>query len=212
MTGTLPPLLDSVVGGGTPGRSYLRVYMDTMLLCTDCILEQKCVNCSQPHSSASKQCPKRKFEKEIQAIKTNRNISYLEAQKLIAPRLSQTYAQVAKSSTATSTTQMDENITQIKCQPLKLLQTLLSVPQPNKYLSITSFSASSSTTQANLLPSASSMKPTTEIESRLPGPISASTGFLKIAKIPRSHPYQLKHAQLLQLLINLPHFNHQSPY
>ncbi|GFT31258.1 hypothetical protein TNCV_3600271, partial [Trichonephila clavipes] len=32
-TGTLPPLLDSVVGGGMPERSLLRVYMDQMLLC-----------------------------------------------------------------------------------------------------------------------------------------------------------------------------------
>ncbi|GFU46489.1 putative RNA-directed DNA polymerase from transposon BS [Trichonephila clavipes] len=67
----------------------------------DCSLAQKCVNCSQPHSSDSKQCPKWKAEKEIQAIKTNRNISYLEARKLIAPQLSQTYAQVAKPSTFT---------------------------------------------------------------------------------------------------------------
>ncbi|GFV50929.1 uncharacterized protein TNCV_2770151 [Trichonephila clavipes] len=33
MTGTLPPLLDSMVGGGTPGGRYLRVHMDPMLLC-----------------------------------------------------------------------------------------------------------------------------------------------------------------------------------
>ncbi|GFW75347.1 putative RNA-directed DNA polymerase from transposon BS [Trichonephila clavipes] len=33
MTGTLPPLLDSVVGGGTPERSCIRVLMDPMLLC-----------------------------------------------------------------------------------------------------------------------------------------------------------------------------------
>ncbi|GFT18731.1 hypothetical protein TNCV_2277211 [Trichonephila clavipes] len=33
MTGTLPPLLDSVVGGGTPGRSFLRVFMDPNMLC-----------------------------------------------------------------------------------------------------------------------------------------------------------------------------------
>ncbi|GFW73127.1 uncharacterized protein TNCV_832461 [Trichonephila clavipes] len=33
MTGTLPPLLDSVVGEGTPGRSCIRVFMDPMLLC-----------------------------------------------------------------------------------------------------------------------------------------------------------------------------------
>ncbi|GFV16228.1 putative RNA-directed DNA polymerase from transposon BS [Trichonephila clavipes] len=30
---------------------------------TDCSLEQKCVNCSQPHSSDSKLCPKWKTEK-----------------------------------------------------------------------------------------------------------------------------------------------------
>ncbi|GFT63190.1 uncharacterized protein TNCV_4746891 [Trichonephila clavipes] len=33
MTGTLPSLLDSVVGGGTPERSCVRVFMDPMLLC-----------------------------------------------------------------------------------------------------------------------------------------------------------------------------------
>ncbi|GFX01437.1 uncharacterized protein TNCV_1864111 [Trichonephila clavipes] len=33
MTGTLPPLLDSVVGGGTPERSCFRALMDPMLLC-----------------------------------------------------------------------------------------------------------------------------------------------------------------------------------
>ncbi|GFX74395.1 uncharacterized protein TNCV_3453431 [Trichonephila clavipes] len=141
---------------------------------TDCTLEPKCFNCSQSHSSDSKLCPKWKIEKQIQEIKTNNNISYQEARTLIAPQLSQTYAQVAKSSTATSTTQTDENITQIKCPPLQLLQPLLSVPQPNKYPSITSVSTSSSTTQANLLPSASSIKPTTKIASRLPKPISSS--------------------------------------
>ncbi|GFU58994.1 uncharacterized protein TNCV_4125761 [Trichonephila clavipes] len=45
-----------------------------------------------------------------------------EARKLIAVQLSQTYAQAAKSSTATTTTQTDENITKVTCPPLKLLQ------------------------------------------------------------------------------------------
>ncbi|GFS80391.1 uncharacterized protein TNCV_3448181 [Trichonephila clavipes] len=123
----------------------------------DCSLEQKCVNCSQPHSSDSKQCPKWKAEKEIQAIKSNRNISYLEARKLIAPQLSQANAQVAKLSTVTSTTQTDENITQIKCPPLQLLQPLLSVPQPDKSNSVSTLS---SATQADLLPSTSSIAAT----------------------------------------------------
>ncbi|GFX33302.1 uncharacterized protein TNCV_811641 [Trichonephila clavipes] len=82
---------------------------------TDCILEPKCINCSQPHPSDSKICPKWKIEKQIQEIKTNKNISYPEARKLIVPQLSQTYAQAAKSSTLNNSTQTDENITKIKC-------------------------------------------------------------------------------------------------
>ncbi|GFY10900.1 uncharacterized protein TNCV_1124221 [Trichonephila clavipes] len=70
--------------------------------------------------------------------------------------------------------QTEENITKIKCPPLQLLRSLSSVPQPNASPSILSVSTSSSTTQANLLPSASSIKRTTQIETRLPEPISAS--------------------------------------
>ncbi|GFW52422.1 putative RNA-directed DNA polymerase from transposon BS [Trichonephila clavipes] len=141
---------------------------------TDCTLEPKCINCSQIHTADSKLCPKWKTEKEIQTIKTNRNISYFEARKLIAPQFSQTYAQVATPSIATSTTQTDENITKVKCPPLQILKSLLSVPHPNASPSITSNSTSSSTTQANLLPSASSIKPTTQTESRFPEPISSA--------------------------------------
>ncbi|GFX07162.1 probable RNA-directed DNA polymerase from transposon X-element [Trichonephila clavipes] len=126
------------------------------------------------HTADSKLCPKWKTEKEIQTIKTNKNITYFEARKLIAPQFSQTYAQVAKPSIATSTTQTDENITKVKCPPLQILKPLLSVPHPNASPSITSNSTSSSTTQVNLLPSASSIKPTTQTESRLPEPISSA--------------------------------------
>ncbi|GFU18598.1 uncharacterized protein TNCV_1805841 [Trichonephila clavipes] len=105
---------------------------------TDCTLEPKCINCSQIHTADSKLCPKWKTEKEIQTIKTNKNISYFEARKLIAPQFSQTYAQVAKPSIATSTTQTDENITKVKCPPLQILKPLVSVPHPNASPSITS--------------------------------------------------------------------------
>ncbi|GFU05711.1 RNA-directed DNA polymerase from mobile element jockey [Trichonephila clavipes] len=57
---------------------------------------------------------------------------------------------------------------------IQILKPLLSVPHPNASPSITSNSTSSSTTQANLLPSASSIKPTTKIASRLPKPISSA--------------------------------------
>ncbi|GFW23311.1 uncharacterized protein TNCV_3804101 [Trichonephila clavipes] len=103
-----------------------------------------------------------------------KNISYPEARKLIVPQLTPTYAQAAKSTTINNSTQTDENITKIKCPPVQLLPPLSSVPQPNAFPSIPSVSTSSYTTQANILPSASSMKPTTQFESRLHEPISSA--------------------------------------
>ncbi|GFT97633.1 uncharacterized protein TNCV_2024511 [Trichonephila clavipes] len=122
---------------------------------TDCTLEPRCVNCSQSHPSDSKLCSKWKTEKEIQIIKTNRNLTYLEARKLIAPQLSQSYAQVTKLSTTTTTTQTDENITKMVCPPLKLLQPLVSVPKPTISSSVAAVNKSSTSTQAELVPSTS---------------------------------------------------------
>ncbi|GFS95739.1 uncharacterized protein TNCV_251251 [Trichonephila clavipes] len=119
---------------------------------TDCSLEPKCINCLQPHPSDSKICPKWKIEKQIQEIKTTKNISYPEARKLIVPQLSQTYAQAAKSSTLNNSTQTDENITKINCPPLKLLAPLSSKQRTNIPTAVTT----SSSTQAQLLPSISS--------------------------------------------------------
>ncbi|GFV13682.1 uncharacterized protein TNCV_5009641 [Trichonephila clavipes] len=76
-----------------------------------------------------------------------------------------------KPSTVTITTQTDETITKIVCPQLKLLHTLICVPKPTL---VSTVSTSSSSTQAYLLPPASSIKPTTQIESRLPEPISTS--------------------------------------
>ncbi|GFX23652.1 probable RNA-directed DNA polymerase from transposon X-element [Trichonephila clavipes] len=121
---------------------------------TDCSLEPKCFNCLQPHPSDSKICPKWKIEKQIQEIKTTKNISYPEARKLIVPQLSQTYAQAAKSSTLNNSTQTDENITKINCPPLKLLAPLSSKQRTNIPTAITT----SSSAQTQLLPSISSKK------------------------------------------------------
>ncbi|GFV87164.1 uncharacterized protein TNCV_5113821 [Trichonephila clavipes] len=136
---------------------------------TDCTLEPKCINCSQPHTADSKLCPKWKTEKQIQEIKTNRNITYVEARKLIVPQTSHTYAQAAKSSNKTSSTQTDENITKIKCPPLELLQPLSSTTRTNVSISTPDVSTSSSSTQAQLLPSTSSIS-TSNSESQPPIP------------------------------------------
>ncbi|GFS83492.1 uncharacterized protein TNCV_66381 [Trichonephila clavipes] len=116
---------------------------------TDCSLQPKCINCLQTHPSDSKICPKWKIEKQIQEIKTTKNISYPDACKLIVPQLSQTYAQAAKSSTLNNSTQTDENITKINCPPLKLLAPLSSKQRTNIPTAVTT----SSSTQAQLLPS-----------------------------------------------------------
>ncbi|GFU15218.1 putative RNA-directed DNA polymerase from transposon BS [Trichonephila clavipes] len=136
---------------------------------TDCILEPKCFNCSQPHTADSKLCPKWKIEKQIQDIKTNTSITYVEAPKLIVPQTSHTYAQAAKSSNKNSSNQTDENITKIKCQPLELLQPLSSKTRTNLSLSTPDASTSSSLTQAQLLPSTSSIS-TCNSDSKPPFP------------------------------------------
>ncbi|GFY09323.1 uncharacterized protein TNCV_1941331 [Trichonephila clavipes] len=70
--------------------------------------------------------------------------------------LVQTYAKAAKPSIVNNSTQTDENITKIKCPPLNLLQPLSSLPKQNKLISTPVISTSSSSTQAELLPSTSS--------------------------------------------------------
>ncbi|GFV23665.1 uncharacterized protein TNCV_5108511 [Trichonephila clavipes] len=110
------------------------------------------------------------LRKKIQEIKANKNISYPDARKLIVPQSSQTYAQAAKSSNKNSSTQTDENITKIKCSPLKLLEPFSSKPKPNASISTPNVSRSSST-QAQLLLSTSSI-PTAYSESQPPIPTS----------------------------------------
>ncbi|GFV29913.1 uncharacterized protein TNCV_657421 [Trichonephila clavipes] len=120
---------------------------------TDCTLEPKCINCSQLHTADSKLCPKWKTEKQIQEIKTNKNISYFEARKLIVPQLTQTYAQVTKPSTISTSTQTDPNTTNIICPPLKCRKPVSSKhPMPRTSSSVSTVSTSFSSTQENLLP------------------------------------------------------------
>ncbi|GFX68940.1 uncharacterized protein TNCV_682991 [Trichonephila clavipes] len=123
-----------------------------------------CINCSEPHPSDSKFCPKWKIEKQIQEIKTNKNLSYLEARKLIVPQKTQTYAQVVKTLTTSTATQTDDKITQIICPPLKLLQR---VPKTSSSV----LEVSTSSTQANLLISSSSTAASIS-ETRTPIPTS----------------------------------------
>ncbi|GFV48866.1 uncharacterized protein TNCV_1043161 [Trichonephila clavipes] len=122
---------------------------------TDCTLEPKSVNCTQCHPSDSKLCPKWKLEKQIQEIKTNKNISYFEARKLIVPQPSQTYAQITKPTAISTTTQTDPNITKIICPPLQCLSPISSTSSLMPAVSTSSLS-----TQAHLIPSTCANIPT----------------------------------------------------
>ncbi|GFX87678.1 uncharacterized protein TNCV_2465711 [Trichonephila clavipes] len=133
---------------------------------TDCTLEPKCINCLQSHASDSKLCPKWKLEKQIQEIKTNKNISYSEARRLIVPQPSQTYAQITKPTAISTTTQTDPSITKIICPPLQCLSPISSTSS-----SMPAVSTSSSSAQAHLLPSTSAEIPTIQSKSLLPIPI-----------------------------------------
>ncbi|GFV53931.1 uncharacterized protein TNCV_3293001 [Trichonephila clavipes] len=143
---------------------------------TDCTLEQKCVNCTQSHPSDSKLCQKWKLEKQIQEIKTNKNLSYFEARRLIVPQLTQTYAQASRPSTISTASQTDPNITNIICPLLQCLKPISSKnPMPSTSSSVSTFSTSSSSTQDNLLPSPSGILPTIQSESLLQIPIPTTT-------------------------------------
>ncbi|GFT16235.1 uncharacterized protein TNCV_2245461 [Trichonephila clavipes] len=83
--------------------------------------------------------------------------------------VSHTYAQAAKSSNKTSSTQTDEIITKIKCPPLELLQPLSSTIRKHLSIYTPDVSTSSSSTQAQLLPSTSSIS-TSNSESQPPIP------------------------------------------
>jgi len=53
----------------------------------DCTSELKCPNCSGDHSAFSKNCPKWLFEKRVQQLKAEKNISFIEARGLSMQRV-----------------------------------------------------------------------------------------------------------------------------
>ncbi|GFU46753.1 hypothetical protein TNCV_4684031 [Trichonephila clavipes] len=97
-----------------------------------------------------------------------------KSRKLIVPHLFQTYAQAAKSSTLNNSAQTDENITKIKCSPLKLLAPLSSKQRPN----ISTANITSSSAQTKLLPSISSKTSTTS-DPQPPTPMSEAKENIK---------------------------------
>ncbi|GFV13218.1 hypothetical protein TNCV_3655381 [Trichonephila clavipes] len=133
----------------------------------------RCLILSLPNNEMSQKSPFA-IQKVIQGISGEpKSVKKLrsEAQKLIAPQKSQTYAQVTKTSNAMTTTQTDETITKIVCPPLKLLQPLIYVPKSTIFSSVPAITKSSTSTQAQLLPSTSSVTVTSSSKSQPPVPL-----------------------------------------
>ena len=51
---------------------------------SDCTSEPKCPNWTGNHSAFSKSCPKWQFEKKVQQVKAERNITFIEARKIVS--------------------------------------------------------------------------------------------------------------------------------
>lgn len=52
----------------------------------NCNKAPRCVNCTGPHPSYARSCPSWQYEKEVQTIKTEKNLSYTEARKILSQR------------------------------------------------------------------------------------------------------------------------------
>ncbi|XP_055939453.1 uncharacterized protein LOC129969069 [Argiope bruennichi] len=64
-----------------------------------CTAQEKCVNCSGDHTSFSRSCPRWQLEKDIIALKTKEQISYVEAKRKIlaqTPKPGLSYATASK--------------------------------------------------------------------------------------------------------------------
>ncbi|GFX38929.1 uncharacterized protein TNCV_747081 [Trichonephila clavipes] len=99
-----------------------------------------------------------------------------KCQRLIAPQLTQTYAQAARPSTISTATQTDPTLSNIICPPLQCLTPISSKNSlPGTSSSVSTFPTTSSSTQDNLLPSPFGILPTIQGESFLQIPIPTTT-------------------------------------
>ncbi|GFW40968.1 uncharacterized protein TNCV_4370161 [Trichonephila clavipes] len=182
MTGTLPPLLESVVGGGTPGRSCIaRLWIQCCCARKSPFAIQKALIAIGGEPKSVKRLVSGDLLIEtISALQTKSFLlakTFLDLPVSISPHKSLNTCRGAISEPDMLTIpdaeslevisdqaviQTDENITKIKCSQLKLLQQPSSFPKPNISPSIPSTSASSA--QADLSTSISPIADISESE------------------------------------------------
>ncbi|GBM35019.1 hypothetical protein AVEN_240375-1 [Araneus ventricosus] len=76
---------------------------------SDCTASENCVNCKGSHTSLSRSCSAWKFEKEVIAEKLKKDISFLEAQRLVKFRIpapGTSYAIVVRKTSETTKTRI----------------------------------------------------------------------------------------------------------
>ncbi|GFW37378.1 uncharacterized protein TNCV_859851 [Trichonephila clavipes] len=162
LTGTLPPLLDSVVGEGTPGRSFItRIYGS---------------NAAVPGNLCGAPKSVRKLRSGDLLIETASAVqsksflmakTFLDSTLTVTPHKSSNCSRgvisesdllcASEAEILEGLSDPDENITKIVCLPLKLLSPLISDPKPTISFSVPAVNKSSTSTQAELVPSTSSV-------------------------------------------------------
>lgn len=76
----------------------------------ECKKTECCINCKGNHPAYSRTCKKWKFEKEVQTVKINQQISFPEARKIVASRMPESgksYADCLKKTCVTQATQTE---------------------------------------------------------------------------------------------------------
>ena len=87
----------------------------------ECSNPQKCINCKGDHSAASKECPSWRLEAQIQKVRAEQKISFVEARKLVVGQTEKaSYASKAAAATATKEMTCQTDLTWVKSKQPQL--------------------------------------------------------------------------------------------
>ena len=132
-------------------------------LASACHNPVKCVNCGLNHLSRSNVCEVWKKEKEIMKIKVTRNLTYLEARKIVEHTPETTFSTIVQSAIAKPEIKNDYTQTS---ENDKIISSSTKVLIPTKYKTNKSQPSSKASTPQSKQPSTSQVEPAKNRESR----------------------------------------------
>ena len=132
-------------------------------LASACPNPVKCVNCGINHLSRSNVCEVWKKEKEIMKIKVTRNLTYLEARKIVEHTPESTFSTIVQSAIAKPEIKNDYTQTS---ENDKIISSSTKVLIPTKYKTNKSQPSSKASTPQSKQPSTSQVEPAKNRESR----------------------------------------------